>query len=363
LSGGATPVSAVQGTLNVDRSRGRSNFLLGYTGGAVFYHRYSSLNDNFHDLGLSETYLWHRWSLVLADQFDFVPSATAGSFGSPTIPLGIGLPSGLQGTDVTGTSVAMRATRITNTAVVELSHTLSPQSSVTFGGSFGILRFMDSGFVNTNQGGFRAGYDRRLSRRDTIAMSYGYDVASYPEANARMNGHTLELSYARQLTGRFLIQVSAGPHYSQYTDNEASASELFVDGRIALKARIAKTDLSLSAARETNGGSGAMLGAKQNVAALSIARTFPRIFAFEVGGGIARNTGLQSNLKFNSTYAGGTITHYIGRHASMFFIYNMQRQTGSRDVITINKVPVDLNRNVYGIGISWSFKPRTVLER
>ena len=49
---------------------------------------------------------------------------------------------------------------------------------------------------------FQAGYNYQLTRKDTIAVSYGFDAFRYSDGLQSINNNSFEFHYARRVTGQ-----------------------------------------------------------------------------------------------------------------------------------------------------------------
>jgi len=74
-----------------------------------------------------------------------------------------------------------------------------------------VLHFLDDGFLNSSGTVFQAGYNRKATREDTVAVLYRFTGFQYSNLDQSIESHVMQLSYGRQLTGRMAFQVAAGP--------------------------------------------------------------------------------------------------------------------------------------------------------
>jgi hypothetical protein len=134
-----------------------AEFDLSYSGGGFFSTDSTASNGHYHQLGLVQQFDWRRWSLAFLDQFADLPETQFG-FGAGTnlsLPgvggsLGASLPT-LQGSYLPNQSIySAIGPRYSNAFVTQIGYRISPRSSLTVAGSYGILHFTEPGNVDTN---------------------------------------------------------------------------------------------------------------------------------------------------------------------------------------------------------------------
>src|SRR5437667_225482 len=130
------------------------------------------------------------------DEPSFEPGFGSSSFG------GIGGLGGLGGGITSGGGIAGGAggglfsnaqfgsignqPRITNMSIVDVTQELSPRSSVTLAGGYGLTNFLNNpqGFINSQTTTAQAGYNYKLSRRDQLDVTYGFREFHFPRAGS-----------------------------------------------------------------------------------------------------------------------------------------------------------------------------------
>src|SRR5713226_8562030 len=216
-------LSYLTGRLGLNRTSGRSELLLDYTAGGTFSNNPIQGNAAIQNLDFSDTIRWGRWSQLFGDQFSYLSESPFGFGGLGGLSfLGSGLGSGLGG--VLGSSPSFRpdllpnqsiltnhAPRISNAAIVQTDYELSRSSSLTFVGSYGVMRFIDAGFQDSSNVLVQAGYNHTLSRKNSVSVHYRYNVFLFSNVSQRIDDHTVQLTYGRKVTGRLSFRIGGGP--------------------------------------------------------------------------------------------------------------------------------------------------------
>lgn len=354
----------------------RYMFQADYSGGGSFYSSVSGLNRSHQDLGLLQTVRGGRWSMSWSDVISYSPEGNTG--------LGAGLPSQLPSPVSAGpfggslgnlnpflvpnqSILSINSPRISNTVLTEAQFAPDRHSTVTFSGSYSILRFLDSGFLDGSSASFRTGYDHALTARDTLGISYGASLFRYDNIDLATDSHVVFLSYGRQITGRLALQISAGPQITQVNNPSAgSGTTRFTSwsGQAFLRYRLAKSDLSVVFLRGVTGGAGLLPGAETDDVSMSVGRQLSRVWrgAWTVAyahNGALRGTGAGVNpATYNRWRAGFQLSRPAGRHTRLYFDYSFERQTSGIPGCTGPGCAFFGTRHIFGIG--FNFQPRPI---
>ena len=155
--------------------------------------------------------------LTFLDQFAYLPAAQFGfgagtglalpGVGGPLAPVLPGLQNGLTPSQSIFTTIGPR---YSNTSGVQFNFLLSPRSSITIGGVFSLLRFTESGNIESNDVILNAGYNYQLSRSDTFGISYRFSAYEYLGSPQAIGDHTVQATYAKKNHRAHGAQTSAG---------------------------------------------------------------------------------------------------------------------------------------------------------
>src|SRR4029077_17366482 len=97
--------------------------------------------------------------------------------------------------------------RLDNTTLGEVDYSLSRRATVTLVGSYGLLHFLHSGFIDGNNSQGRAGYTYLLTHKDSIGITYDYSLMRFTGTPSRTESHLAQISFAHSLAGRWAFQV------------------------------------------------------------------------------------------------------------------------------------------------------------
>ncbi len=367
-------VTTFNGNLSLRRLSGRSQFMADYSGGGMIYDRNFGLNSSYHQVGISEQVDGRRWSLLLGDNFSYIPDSGygfGGGFGGFGVPLAFGPGSNLGSTNsmfnlnpgiVPSQSILTgRARRFDNGVIGQVDYRASARSTVTFSGSFGLLHFLDSGYFNSKSYGFRAGYDYNLTAKDTISVMYGVNFFRYDAVANNFFGQSVQVAYGRKLTSRMAFQISGGPQINRNRFSGSGTTHFNWNLGSSLQYAFPNWNLNLSYNHYTSLGAGVFLGAYSDEVRGSASRRLSRQWSGSVDVAYAHNratpmtTSLSTFPGFQTLSAGGSLSRPLGHYSFLSFNYSAQRQTNG-SCVSGACAPTFL-RHVFGVGFSFNFRP------
>jgi hypothetical protein len=365
--------SFLAGNLSLLEAWSRSQLSVNYSGGGSLSTDKTQGNSYYHQLGLVESFDWHRWQLAFIDQFAYLPESQFG-FGAasglaiPGIggPLGPSLP-GLQPNYQPNQSIFTAfGSRYSNSVATEIAYSVTPRGSVTVSGSYGILRFVEAGNIDTNDTILGAGYNYALSRKDTIGVLYrftGYRYTGNPQA---INDHLAQFAYGRKVTGRMALQLFAGPEVTMFRVPFGGVSQkISASGGANLTYAFYRNrnNLSLSYNHGVGGGSGQFTGARTDQLQGGISDQLSRVWAGNLSFGFARNTSLglsiptQVSQTYDTWFAGGGLSRPLGRTASFTFGYTAYLQSSSLPVCAAGKCDTNYLQHQISLSFQWHTRP------
>lgn len=254
--------------------------------------------------------------------------------------------------------------RISNTIVGEVSLTPNARSGLTFSGSYGVLHFVDPGFIDGENLNFRAGYNYTLSARDSLGIVYQHGIFQFSGTSQENSTDTAHFTYGRQLTGRLTWQVAGGPQYTVVNPAIGPTRKLLRwSMSTSLNYHLNRSSMELRYLHATTGGSGFLLGAETDQVQGSYSRQLSRMWRGSFNTSFARNrslTGFAGSLggrRFNTWVVGTSLSRPVGRTASMSLTYSLQRQTSQNVNCVGANCAFDGFRHVFGIGFSFRFSP------
>lgn len=348
----------------------RYTFSLRYAGSGFIYNRDPSRTVSAHSFSLSQTITGRRSSLLLTDAVSYLPEA---SFGYNRFSQGgfNGGQGGLYGVDTSGLSgvylpnqsiLTGAASRISNAAVGQYSYDLSPLSSLTLTGAYTLLRFPDSGFVDSNAGNFGFGYNHEIGRKDSLAIKYFGSVYRYvnqPDYN--FTNHVVELMYEHRITHLLWLTLGSGPSINIFGNGLNGDTRVSWHATANLLYRLRRAQLMLHYWHYTTAGAGVFFGSQADNVGVRVAERITRMWSGDVGLGYSYNKELQATAEsqgFNTWYASANLRRRLGRYMSMFLSYNLQQQFANTPFCFGSSCGTFYTRQYFTLGFNWH--PRAI---
>src|SRR6266576_3957263 len=360
--------SLVTGNLSVLETWNRAQLAVNYSGGASISSDSAQGNSQFQQLGLIEMFDWGRWQLHFLDQFSYLPETQFG-FGAGTGlstpgvagPLAPPLP-GLQSSYVPNQSIFTTfGPRYSNSFATQAAYTVSRRGSITAAGTYGILRFIEAGNIESNNANFTVGYNYTLTNADTLGVQYrfsGYRYIGNPQA---IDDQVLQFMYGRKVTGRLALQLYGGPDVSTFrVPVNNSTSRVSGSGGASLTYALNRGSLALTYDHGISGGSGVFAGANTNQLQSSLGRQLSREWAASLNVGYSRNGSVvsaASSQVFNSCYVGGGLSRPVGRNANFTIGYTAQIQTSNQAVCAAGACSTNFTSQQITLGLQWHTRP------
>jgi hypothetical protein len=327
--------SFVAGNLSLLQQWSRAQLALNYTGGGTFSTDPIVGNSQYHQLQAQQMFEWRHAKLLLVDQFSYLPESNFG-FGaaSPLAIAGIGgalgpsLPVLQNNYQPTQSIFSALGPRYSNSATAQIDYDLTSRSSVSISGSYGILRFVDPGNIESNDSILSVGYDYLVSKRDTIGVLYRFTSYRYPGNPQGINDHVVQLAYGRKITGRAALQLFVGPEITQLRiPLNGQTQQISVSGGANLSYAISRTTFAINYNHGVSGGSGVFSGTTSDQLSGSVDRKLTRTWDGNLNLGYARNqslgdqAGVLAKPAIDSWFAGAGVNHPLGRAATMALAY------------------------------------------
>jgi len=367
-SSGWNTTSLVAGNLSVLEAWSRAQLAVNYSGGASFSSDSAQGNSHFHQLGLVQTFDWGRWQLHFLDQFSYLPEAQFG-FGAGTalsIP-GIGGPlapplPGLQGSYIPNQSIFTTfGPRYSNAFATQAAYTVSSRGSITAAGTYGILRFIEAGNIESNNADFSVGYNYVLTSADTLGVQYRFSAYRYIGNPQAIDDQIVQFMYGRKITGRIALQLYGGPDVATLrVPVNNSTNRVSESGGASLTYALNRGSMALTYDRGISGGSGVFAGANTNQLQYSLGHQLSREWAASLNLGYSRNGSVVSTASsqaYNSWYVGGGLSRPFGRNANFTIGYNAQIQTSNQAVCAAGACSTNFTLQQITLGLQWRARP------
>lgn len=374
LAGGGNgwySTSILTGNFSLLQNWSTAQLSVNYTGGESVSTDSAIGNSQYHQLGVFQTINWRRVRLTLLDQFAYLPAAQFGfgagtglafpGAGGPLAPVLPGLANGFTPNQTLFNTIGPR---YSNSGGLQFNLLLSPRSSITVGGVFGILRFIDAGNIESNQTILNAGYNYQVSRADTFGISYKFSAYEYLASPQAIGDHTVQATYGRKITGRLALKLSVGPEITTFRVPPGAGSSTehkAVAGTADLSYAFAAGGLDLNYNHAVNNGSGILLGATTDQTTLSGNHKLGRVWSGNLSFGYARNTtiaGTTTNQAptFDSVYVGAGLQRPLSRTANLTLNYTGNIQTSNTGTCP-GPTCANFSTNQITLGLSWRGRP------
>jgi hypothetical protein len=373
------------GGLTMQRLWNRYQLAAAYVGGVGYYNVSSLGIQQIHELQAQQSVLWKTGQFSVRDSFSYLPEGTfgygsyggAGGFqlglggigeGMGMIGSGFGGHYGNLGSDQFGS--LGQSPHITNVAIADVVESLSPRSSVTAAGTYGLVHFTgnnDLNLIGSRQFGGQVGYDYALNPKDQIAVSAGYMSFQFPSIVGadNINSDVVQLLYGHRVSGRMDLIIAAGPQFTRIHDPlTGTTTSLTATGRFTLRYQLRKASLAGSYERFDTSGSGFFAGGQSDVATFTATRPLGRKYNAEATLGFARTRRLQSVSvgvnanSFDYGFAGFAVRRQFNYNWGAFLAYQWNDQILDSSFCTpgvpCNRISV---RHVLTIGVDWHFRP------
>jgi hypothetical protein len=378
---GSSSFTYLLGHFDLYHTSYRSTLQMDYTGGEMLSTGGGSSNSPVQDLEFAETVRWQRWSLLMADEANYLSQSPFGYGGVGGLGyLGgisnLGLGGSLGGvTPFLDTSVVPNQTistawvpRVSNAVVSQLEYQLTQRSSWTITGSYGLLRFSDAGYVNSSDTGVQIGYNYQLSPISSVAILYRFDDFRFPGLPEGFNDDVAQLVYGRRLTDRLSFQAAAGPDLVIVRGEPVgSGKQYFWAANTSINYQFTKMIASASYDHLPTSGSGVLAGAYTDQILGTLQRSLFRRWNATASVGYARNRSIEpvnqgsSSGAFHSWYTAVEVSRPLGSGMTFFVAYEANFQGAATSGCSVSGCASGSIASEFTVGFNWFLRP-TVLQ-
>jgi hypothetical protein len=235
---------------------------------------------------------------------------------------------------------------------------------VTLSGSYGILRFIQAGNIDTNDAIFSSGYNYALSQKNTIGVLYRFSGYRYIGVSQAINDHVAQLAYGRKITGRLALQLFGGPEVTTFrVPFGSSTNKISGSGSGNLTYELSRSSLSLMYSHGVSGGSGQFTGSNTDQLQGTVNHQLSRLWQGNVTFGFARNTNLglsnpsQVSQTYDSWFIGGGLGRSLGRTANFTFAYTAYLQNSRLSVCAAGTCGTSYIQHQISLDFQWHTRP------
>jgi len=413
------------GSLTLQKLWKNYDVALDYLGGAAYYAHTGIGLEQLQQLDIDSRINWKRGQLAIRDSFSYLPEGTFGFGaygGEGAYNSGLGsLGSGLLGAGAFGGQTSVfnggsqvtigQVPRLTNLGLADVVENLTPKSAITIAGGYGIVHFYGDinaqtlaggttqeniNFIGSRETSGQFGYDRVLTPKDQVALSYGYQGFDFSTAGTAFHSNVIQAMYGHRISGRLDFTIGAGPQFTHIEGQSIVCSlpgipiqfcplfggqavavaqgsnSISAVGRVSLRYKFPKTSVSLSFQRYNTSGNGVFAGALSDIAHVDMQRPLNRVWDLFADLGYSKNRRLQATASavnanvFTYGYAGIGVHRQIGRSLRAFASYQFNEGAFDTSCPVPNTTPNTTTtapcshisqRHVGTIGLDWTPRP------
>jgi hypothetical protein len=367
---GWNTTSFVTGDVSLLEAWSHSLLSVNYSGGGYFSTDSIQGNGQNHQLAAAYEIDQRRWQMLFVDQFSYLPQSSFGFGGTSGLAfpgimgsLAVPLP-GLQSSYVPSqTILTTNGPRYSNASAVQLTYAVSPRSSITLAGVYSILRFVDSGNVNSDSEILNAGYNYAITRKDTLGLVYIFSAYRYPGNPQALGDHVGQFLYGRKITGRLALKLAGGPEVTTFrVAIGGSTHKIGGSGNAALTYAFARSSVALSYSHGVSGGSGVFTGSIIDQTNATWSRQLTRVWNGSVNLGYAKNRQILSqggvtSPSYDTWLAGAGLSRPLGRSTSFSLAYQAQIQNSSLAICSSPTCGTNYTAHEVFVTFQWHTRP------
>jgi|SRR5271165_6909807 len=325
------------GNVSLLEAWSRATMAVNYSGGGYVSNISGQGSGHYEELALAQNYRSERWLIQVVDRFSYIPQSSFG-FGGGTglgIPgvggsLGTTIPS-LGGNYIPNQTIYGVGAFYNNVGALQGTYALSRRASVTISGSYGILRFVNSGNSDSNTTVGSIGYNYALSRNDTVGFVYRFSSYQYPGNPQAYGDHVFSVAYGRKITGRIGLRLFAGPEITEYrVPVGGSSRKTGFSTSATMTYGLENGNFTLGYIHGLSGGSGVLVGSILDQANATFSHKLTRAWTGSLNFGYARNGPLGGTANtgypaYDDYFFGGNVARPIGRFLNFAAAYTATR--------------------------------------
>jgi hypothetical protein len=358
------------GNVTLLKNWGRSQLALNESAGDFLSGATGQQSGWYNQLALQQSFQWGRWHLQFLDQFSYLPESQMGFGGGTGISLpGIGgslgayLP-GLGGGLVPNQSIySALGPRYSNAFATQMTYDLSRRSSVTVTGSYGILRFTQSGNVDSDIPGGSLGYNYTLSPKDTIGVVYRYSAYHFQGQPQAFGEQVASLAYGRKITQRLALQLYCGPDFTTYriaANGQSFRTSVYSNANLVYG--FERGSISANYFHGFADGSGVLVGSNIDELWSAVNRQLSRQWTGFLNFGFSLNTPVQSSAtpsgaNYHSWLGGGGLSRALGRNFSFSVTYTGRVLQSTIPGCTGTGCSSSPNQQMAAVSLQWHTSP------
>jgi len=341
---------------------------INYSGGGYVSTESSQGNGTYQNFSFFQDFRSARWDFSLVDVFAYLPQSQFGfgggtNLGQPGTGGSLGVPAPGIGSGPSQDIFSAVGTRYMNTAVAQANYSLTARDSLTFSGSDGILRFSDSDNLNNDTISASMGYNRQLTKADTIGLFYSFGAFHFSGNPQAYGSHSIGMAYGRKITGRLALQISGGPQINTYRiPVDGSTSVVTAFGTANLTYGLQNGNITLTYRHGLSNGSGVLVGSQMDQVNLGTSHRLGRVWTGFANFGYSRNSPLgnltsSNNSTYNDWFLGAGLSRPFGRDILFAFAYTAEIERSNQPGCTGTSCNTDFTQQMITLSLQWHTRP------
>ena len=356
------------GNLSLVKNWRHAQTSINYSGGGYVSTDSSQGNGMYQDFSFLQDFRSARWDFSIADAFSYLPQSQFGFAGGTNI--GVPGTGSTPGVPIPGTGsgpsqdiYSATGKRYSNTAIAQANYTISARDSLTFSGSYQLLRFSSSGNIDNDTIIGGVGYNRQLTKLDTIGFNYTFTAYHYSGLPQSYGSQSIGFAYGRKITGRLALQFMAGPQINSYRipiDGNSQVVTGFVNANLSYGLRNGAINFSYN--QGLSNGSGVLIGSQQYRTTVSATHRLGRVWSGLANFGFSRNTPIDNNSEFNTQsyndwYFGVGVSRPFGRSVQFSAAYSANFEKAELPGCTSGTCNTDFTQHIISLSLQWHTRP------
>lgn len=341
---------------------------INYSGGGYASINNQQGNGSYQTFSFSQTAHAGRWDFSFVDVPQYLPESRFGfgggtSLGNPGTggPLPIPVPgiNGGPGQDIYSAVGA----RFSNTAAAQVNYVLSQRDSVTFTGSYGLLRFMDSSNFDNDTFSGGMGYNRQVTKMDSLGLFYSFGAFHFSGSPQAYGSHSVGLSYGRKITGKLALQLSAGPQINTYRiPVGTSSSSVSAYATANLSYALQDASLNVTYRHGLSNGGGVLVGSQMDTVTAAAGRRLGRVWNGFASFGYSRNASVgdlpgSSNQTYNDWFLNVGASRPFGRNINFSAAYSVNFENAQQPGCSTGSCNTDFTQHIITLSLQWHTRP------
>ena len=357
----------IGGSISLLEAWGHSRLGLNYGGGGFFSTDSQIGSGAYQQLATGYALNLSRMQVQVFDYLSYLPDSQFG-FAAGT---GLALPGigGSLGPSIPGLGTAIVPTqsiyaasgpRLSNAFAAQSTYSLSRRSSLTFGGSYGILHFTQSGNVDSDMVIGTAGYNYAVNKTDSIGVLYRFSAFHYVGQPQALGNHVANVVYVKKISQRLALSLFGGPQITTYRVPIGNSSQsVSGSGGVTFAYAMPHGMVSANYFHGLTNGGGVLIGSNADQAMAGFSHLIGRVWGANFHFGYSRNNSLQtvSGLPthgYSDWFAGAGVNRPIGRNFDVAASYTVRYESvNTCAAASCNST----TQNMISLSLQWHTRP------